>query len=158
MKTTTWDLAQAKGALPTLSHLLLPAPDEAGSADRYVSGGLGRGSNLPNITQQESGRAGLHPSKCLHIPPSLQPLGQQDPALAAPILRLHSSTSGSSHMLFPPQNSVPSPLTSHLTCQLSASVVPPHRGLRDTVTYECLSPSLPTSCLLDPFLALGTKL
>ena len=92
MKTTTWDLAQAKGALPTLSHLLLPAPDEAGSADRYVSGGLGRGSNLPNITQQESGRAGLHPSKCLHIPPSLQPLGQQDPASGPRFL--HSSSPG----------------------------------------------------------------
>lgn len=47
MKTTIWNLAEAKGALPTKSHLFLPAPDKAGFPGRNLRGSLGgRGNQL----------------------------------------------------------------------------------------------------------------
>ena len=116
MKTSIGDLAQAKGALPTLSHRLQPAPDEAGSADRYARGGLGRGSNLPNIIQQGGGRAGLHPSKRLQTPPSLQPGGSRTlpqqppfPDFTHPPLGLHTCCFHS-RTLFPALSSTSSQL------------------------------------------------
>lgn len=145
MKTTIWNLAEAKGALLTKSHLFLPAPDKAGSPGRNLRGSLAGGNQL---AQHHSARKWQSWAASQQTPPdssSLHPL-------EAPIPRLDSTTPGSSHMLFLPQNSVPSPLI----CQLSASSLERPKG--HWYIRECLSPSLPSSCLLDPFLALVTTL